>query len=225
MARRPAAIVTGSALLALALAGASAGATVAAPPPAALTTVESSAEDIVDDALAGNRPDVVAGAARLRAEADREAAPALRRGGVRPAEVALLEKRAARVAAVARSGRFVTVALSANAVSQLMPGLYGHFRNRVPPTILKLDWLDREAQLRSLARQPAAVASAVAELRRTWPLVRRKVVAAGGADEARAYDRHVAALHRLDPADGARVQEEASRGLELVDDLENVFSS
>lgn len=224
MARRPAGIVTGSVLLALALAGASDAMPAKAPPPAALATVESSAEDIVDYALAGDRTHVVAGAARLRAEADGEAARALGRGGVRPAEVALLKKRAAHVDAVARSGPFVAVALSANAVSQLMPGLYGHFRTRVPPTILKLDWLDREAQLRSLARQPAAVASAVADLRRTWPPVRRKVVAAGGAHEARAYDAHVAALRRLDPAD-RRVQAEASRGLELVDDLENVFSS
>ena len=218
------ATVAGSALVAFALVASADAALVKTPPPAALTSVESSAEDIVDYALAGDRASLVAGAASLRAEANGEAAAALHRAGVPPPEVALLRRRSNRVATLARSGPFVAVALSANSVSQLMPVLYGHFRNRVPPAILKLDWLDREAQLRSLARQAPAVASAVAQLRRTWPPVRRKVVAAGGAHEAAAYDRHVAALSRLDPAAGTRVQAEASRGLELVDDLEHVFS-
>ena len=193
-------------------------------PPAILGTVESRAEDIVDYALAGDRGSVVAEAARLKSDANGEAARVLLRSGVRPPEVALLGRRSGRVATLARSGSFVAVALSANAVSQLMPALYTYFRDPVPPDVLKLDWLDREAQLRSLAHEPSGVSAVVAELARTWPLVRRKVVLAGGASEAAAYDRHVAALQRLDPAAGKRVQAEASWGLGLVDDLERVFS-
>jgi hypothetical protein len=197
---------------------------VRAAPPTVLGTVESGAEDIVDYALAGDRARVVAEAASLRRDANGQATRVLLRSGVPPSEVALLRKRSNRVAMLARSGSFIAVALSANAVSQLMPALYGHFHDPVPPTVLKLDWLDREAQLRSLAREPSRVSSVVTELARTWPLVRRRVMTAGGASEAAAYDRHVAAMSRLDPRAGKRVQAEASRGLELVDDLERVFS-
>jgi hypothetical protein len=116
------------------------------------------------------------------------------------------------------------VLLAANSVSQLMPALYVHFADPVPPDIQALDYLDREAQFRSLAGQPAKVAAAVTELARTWSRVRPKVAAAGGAAEAAAYTAHVAALQRLSPTAAAKVQAEAVHGLDLVDRLEQVFA-
>jgi len=200
------------------------GAAAAKPPlPAVLVDTESSAEDIVDYALAGDRGRVVSTAARLKASADGPAASALVRSGVPAATVAQLALRANRVARVAHGAPFVTVALAANAVSGLMPVLYDRFANRVPAAILRLDYLDREAELHSLARQPAKVSPAVQQLAATWTHVQTKVIAAGGAAEARAFGRHVAAMRRLDPDAGKPVQAEAARGLELVDRLEDVF--
>ena len=199
-------------------------ATVEVPAPAILTQVESSAEDLVDHALAGDRAEVVAEARVLASAVNGPAASALRRTGVPAREVLLLRQRAGRVVAAARQGAFVTVALAANGVSELMPSLYGHYRNAVPPLVLRLDYLDREAQLRSLAHQPRKVTAAVSGLERTWPHLRSKVTAAGGTDEAAAYDRHVAAMTRLRPGDRRAVQVEAVRGLELVDELERVFT-
>jgi hypothetical protein len=49
------------------------------------------------------------------------------------------------------------------------------------------------------------------------------VRARGGRKEAAAFDKHVAAMKRLAPAAGVGLQREADVGLELVDDLENVF--
>jgi hypothetical protein len=89
--------------------------------------------------------------------------------------------------------------------------------------IQTLDYLDREAQFRSLAAQPAKVTAVVKELARTWARVRPKVIAAGGASQAEAYGRHVAAMARLDPRSSAKVQAEAVHGLALVDELEQVF--
>jgi hypothetical protein len=194
------------------------------PLPEVLVTTESSAEDIVDFALSRDRGNVVSTAARLRTFANGPAAAALIHSGVRPPKVAQLEQRANRVLQLARRGSFIDIALAANAVSQLMPELYAHFRDRVPSSILALDYFDREAHLRSLARQPVKVASAVAGLERTWPRVRPKVVAAGGATEAAAYDRHIRLMKHLEPGASRSVQAEAVRGLELVDDLERVFT-
>jgi hypothetical protein len=198
------------------------GAGATQPVPAGLTAAESNAEDIVDAALAHNRSDVISIAAALKAGAAEQAGP-LRTDGVPAALVSELERRAGRVAALARSAPYVEVLLAANAVSQLMPSLYAQFAGRVPPAIQALDYLDREAEFRSLAGEPEQVTAAVKELGRTWAHVRPKVLAAGGAGEAAAYGRHVAAMKRLDPAAGPRIRAEATRGLELVDRLEGVF--
>jgi hypothetical protein len=195
-----------------------------APVPASLTEVESAAEDIVDLALANDRRGVIAKAATLEATASGSVATALMRAGVPSAKTTLLKKRAVRVAQLARAAPLVGVALAANAISELMPSFYGRFRGRVPGAIFMLDYLDREAQLRSLARQANRVKDAVAKLGRTWTQVRPTVVTAGGADEARVYGRHVAAMKRLLSRDNPELQAEAVRGLALVDDLENVFT-
>jgi hypothetical protein len=193
------------------------------PVPASLTAAESNAEDIVDVALAHDRAGVRAIASQLKATANGGAAGDLRRAGIPKAQIALFGQRADRLASLAPGGSYLAIVLAANAVSQLMAGLYAHFADPVPPAIQALDYLDREAQFRSLAREPAKVAAAVERLSRTWARVRPKVLAAGGTAEAVAYSRHVAAMRRLDPAAAAGVQAEAVRGLALVDRLEQVF--
>jgi hypothetical protein len=189
-----------------------------------LTDVESSAEDIVDDALAHNRSSVVATASTLRRAANGPAATALRSAGVPPAVVRDLGQRANRVARVAGSGSMISIALAANDVSGLMPSLYAHFADPVPPTILELDYLDREAELRSLANQRSRAAAAVTQLAPAWTGVRARVVAAGGKSEAASFDRHVAAMKKLAARTGRSFEAEAARGLELVDQLERVFT-
>jgi len=211
-----------AAVLAASLVAPASGAGATQPVPAALTAAESNAEDIVDAALAHNRSDVMSIAAALKTGVNAQGGP-LRTDGVPAALVSELERRAGRVASLARNAPYVQVLLAANAVSQLMPSLYGHFAGPVPPAIQALDYLDREAEFRSLAGEPQQVAVAVKELGRTWAHVRPKVVAAGGAGEAAAYGRHVAAMRHLDPAAGRRIRAEATRGLELVDRLEGVF--
>lgn len=195
-----------------------------APVPASLTDVESAAEDIVDFALSGDRRSVIAKAATLEAAARGSVGTALAHAGVPSAKVALLKTRASRVAQLARAAPLVGVALAANAVSELMPSFYARFQGRVPASVFMLDYLDREAQLRSLARQPDKVAAAVKELGRTWSQVQPKVVAAGGAREATAYRAHVSAMKRLLSRGNAALQAEAVRGLALVDELEQVFT-
>ena len=195
-----------------------------APVPAVLTDVESNAEDIVDDALAGNRGAVVATANTLRRTAYGPAASALRSAGVPQTVVRDLGQRANRVARVAGSGSMISVALAANDVSGLMPSLYAHFSDPVPPTILRLDYLDREAELRSLAHQTSRAAAAVGRLGPAWAGVRARVVAAGGKTDAASFDRHVAAMQGLARRTGRAFEAEAARGLELVDQLERVFT-
>jgi hypothetical protein len=206
------------------LAGGAGGARARSPVPGVLTDTESSAEDIVDYALAGDRRRVVATATLLQQTANGPAAATLRRDNIPPAVVAQLEQRANRLARLSRHGSMISVALAANAVSGLMPGLYAHFQDPVPPTILRLDFLDREAQLRSLAHQATQAAAAVGALAPAWSGVRSRVIAAGGANEAGSFDRHVAAMKKLLPRTGRSFEAEAARGLELVDQLERVFT-
>ena len=105
-----------------------------------------------------------------------------------------------------------------------MPALFAHFEPAVPPDVLELDYLDREAQLRSLANEPSKVSSAVGRLEQTWRDVRHDVVAAGGEQEAERFSEHVAAMKRLSASgDVEALRREAVNGLNLVDELEQVF--
>jgi hypothetical protein len=200
------------------------GASAANPVPSSLKALESSAEDLVDVALAGNRQEVVAGASELSTLANGPAVNSLSRAGVPRALIGRLKERAGVVRRVAARGAFVRVALAANAVSGLMAQLYGRFRDRVPPSVLALDYVDREAQLRSLVGERNGVATAVKRLEPTWAPLRRKVIAAGGTKEAAAYDKHVAAMKRLVAGPLGGVRGEALHGLALVDELESVFT-
>ena len=106
-----------------------------------------------------------------------------------------------------------------------MPGFYARFADPVPASVLTLDYLDREAQLRSLAGDQRAVRSSVRALATTWPGVRRRVLAVGGLGEARAFDAHVGAMKRLvRSSDHKALQREAVNGLNLVDTLESLFA-
>jgi hypothetical protein len=194
------------------------------PVPAVLTTVESGAEDTIDFANARNRAKVVATARKLRRVAEGNAAATLRRAGVPEDVIAALKDRAQAVDALASRAGFLRIALGANQVSALMPELYARYKDRVPPAVLKLDYVDREAQLRSRAGDDAAVAKAVDELSSTWTDLRPRVIEAGGRGAAADFSRHVRAMERL-PAgsDRASLQKEARTGLELVDVLEGVF--
>ena len=192
--------------------------------PPGLSALESSAEDIVDVALAHDRTRVLSLTATLRAHAGTSTATVLLNAGARPAEIAALRNRAALVARSSHSAPFVSVALAANAVSDVVAGLYGRFADPVPVAVRRLDYLDREAQLRSLAGQRKAVPPIVDRLAATWASVRPAVAAHGGQTVAAAYGRHVIAMQRLAGNPTGAFRDEAVNGLNLVDKLEAVFA-
>jgi hypothetical protein len=217
--------VFAGALLAASISAAAAPAAGTRPPvPASLTALESSAEDLVDVALAHDRAGVVAKASALTAGAGGAAAAALTAAGVSQADVKTLRRDAALVARLSRSGSYTAVALAANAVSGVVAGFYGHFADPIPTAVRRLDYLDREAQLRSLAGQGKAVPPVVARLAATWAPLRQRTIDRGGGTVAAAYARHVAAMRRLSHPPGGAFRSEAVNGLNLVDELEGVFS-
>ena len=194
--------------------------------PASLGATEADAEGIVDIALSNDRAGLREQAAHLKADAEQAVSGPLAEANVSADELRELRGRAAKVDVLAKAdGEALKVALAANAVSGLMPALYAHFDVTVPTAVLELDYLEREAQLRSLAHEDVAAASAVEQLRRTWRRLRPQVVGSGGRDEAARFAEHLAAMERLRrERDASGLQEEAKNGLELVDELERVFA-
>jgi hypothetical protein len=178
---------------------------------ARLAAAESAAEDVVRVALRGERAKVVAKARELDASAR-----AASRLVTAPAdERALLVGRANRVFALAAAAPLVRVALAANAVTALVPGLEAPFTGTVSAGVGALAYLDREAFLLSLAGQRPAVAAAVLDLARTWTEL-RSPVAARTPGLARRYGDHVAAMERLARRSPAGLRREAAHGLELA---------
>jgi hypothetical protein len=192
--------------------------------PAGLTALESNAEDLVDVALAHDRAGVTAKASALAASAGGATATALLGAGTPKVDVAALKALVTLVARLSRAGSYTSIALAANAVSGRVTALYVRFANPVPVAVRRLDYLDREAQLRSLAGRGKAVPPVVARLAATWAPLRKSVIGHGGGTVAAAYARHVAAMRRLAHAPGSAFRREAVNGLNLVDELETVFS-
>jgi hypothetical protein len=192
--------------------------------PASLGTVESGAEDTIDFARGRDRAAVVRTSRELREAAKGAAAADLRAAEVPQDRITALQDRARLVAALAPRADLLRVSLAANQVSALMPEFYARYADPVPPEVLKLDYLDREAQLRSLAGDQPSVRAAVLELSSTWAKLRTQVIDAGGENVAASFTRHVRAMQRLvRSSDPAALQKEAVAGLELVDQLEDAF--
>ncbi len=189
--------------------------------PQALEAIESGAEDMVDYALDGNRRALVKGAATLTTAVE-DGKALLAENGVPAATIRRLLTLSTAVSRVADSGKPVRVALAANAVSALMPSIYERFAGKELAALLRLDYLDREAQLRGLAGQPGKVPGLVTQLKASWSSVRPAILARGGNKQATAFDRHVAAMVRLEKGAAAGIAREAAAGLELIDALEGV---
>jgi hypothetical protein len=191
--------------------------------PASLGTLESGAEDIVDLAHARDRAAVIRTARKVLRAARGRAAADLRKAGVAPVQIEAVQDRARLLDGIAARAPFVRVSLAANAISALMPAFYARYEDPVPPDVLKLDYLDREAQLRSQAGDRASVPPVVTSLTATWTKLRPDVIDAGGDSVAARYDRHAQAMRRLARSAGRALEREAATGLELVDELENQF--
>jgi hypothetical protein len=192
--------------------------------PSSLGKVESGAEDTIDLAHNGDRAEVVRTTRALRRTAEGAVTTDLRKAGVAPEQISLLRQRARLLETLAPRADLARVSLAANQISALMPGFYARYEDPVPPDVLKLDYLDREAQLRSLAGDRASVRAAVDELSTTWTKLRPKVIDAGGDRVAGSFSRHVRSMRRLaGGGDDRRLQKEAVTGLELVDELESQF--
>lgn len=190
--------------------------------PASLKRAETAAEDVIGYLEKGKPAKSRAEARLLKELVQGKAAGALRNAGVSRTKIKALQSRADRVEALSR-GRAsdLRVSLAANSVSQLMPGLYARYHDPVPAAVLRLDYLDREIQLRSQSKRPANVRAAVKDLGSTWARVRPPLVKAGGVKVARQYDRHIQALKNT--TSPASIQKEAVHGLDIVDLMEGVF--
>jgi hypothetical protein len=190
--------------------------------PKALTRAETAAEDVIGFLEKGQPAKSKSEARILRDLAHGKAADVLRQAGVPEAKIKAFQQRADRTARLSlRDAPALQVSQAANSVSQLMPGFYSRYRDLVPATVLELDYLDRQVQLDSQAGHKAKLRETVRQLDRAWRQLRPQLVKAGGAAVANSYDQHVTALKRGGAA--TAVQNQAVRGLDLVDRMEGVF--
>ena len=190
--------------------------------PASVKRAETAAEDVIGNLEKGLPAKAKAEARLLQSLAHGRAAADLRSTGVPTLKIGILQQRADRVARLSAAGApALDVSLAANQVSRMMPALYAHYTDPVPSTVLKLDYLERELQLQSQAAQPAREQAAMTSLTGTWAKVRPALVQAGGAQVATAYDAHVRAL--TSAAGPAALQQEAVKGLGVVDQMEAIF--
>ena len=205
--------------------GSTAAALAKRPVPAVLKSAESNAEDIVGFALESKRAKMVGQTRQLKKAMNPSTLAMLAASGVSRSTMADLKVRVDHVVAIGQTGSFIDVALAGNSVSELMPAVYARFTDPIPSQVLALDYLEREAQLRSIANDPARLHSVIADMSRTWQVLQPGVLNTTGGDKAAAtYTDHVASMRQLAATSGKSLEREAIRGLELVDGLERLFT-
>ncbi len=194
--------------------------------PRSLSRAESAAEDSIDLILAGKRDKAVKSAAALDDLAQRDLARDLE-GIASKEELGELQARAGELAKIAPTGEPIEVALAANHAFELVARLFGKFQSAVPATVLVLDYLDFEAKLRALAHEIDQVRVVVTRLSTTWSELLKTYPSGDKAAAARGrFDAHVAAMTSLATAgtDFDGMAKEAQHGLDLVDELEEVYA-
>jgi hypothetical protein len=194
--------------------------------PKSLSRAESAAEDTIDLILAGKRDQAVKSAGNLDMLAQRDLPDDLE-GVASKEELGELQARAAELAKIAPTGEPVTVALAANHAFEVIAGLFGKYPSAVPGSVLVLDHLEFEAKLRALAHEPDQVRAVVARVATTWGEVKKTFPSGDKANNARSrFDAHVTALTNAAAAgtDFDGMAKEAQHGLDLVDELEEVFA-
>jgi hypothetical protein len=196
--------------------------------PHSLRVVESGAEDTTDFILAGERAKAIKSAGALNDAAQGDAAKDLADADVPAAQIDELKARAAELTKIVARGKPIKVALAANRAFELVPDFFGAYSDRVPAQVTRLDYLDFEAKLRALAGDRGRTADAVSGLRVAWKELRKKVrrVRPGGVAAKDHFDGHVRRMRDLVEADASleQIAREAQHGLDLVDEIEAVYT-
>jgi len=194
--------------------------------PRSLSKAESAAEDSIDLILAGKRDKAVRAAGTLDHLAQGDLAKDLD-GVASKEELGELQARAAELARIAPSGEPIAVALAANHAFELIAQLFGKFQSDVPGSVLVLDYLDFEAKLRGLAHDIDQFRATVTRLSATWGDLAKTFPSGDKASAVRGrFDAHVAGMNSLAAAgtDFDGMAHEAQHGLDLVDEIEEVYA-
>jgi len=113
---------------------------------------------------------------------------------------------------------------AANDASFAVVELFALYDPSIPAEIGRLDALERQVIIEAKGADLSAAADVLADAQATWDSVSGRVLDAGGAQAADAFEQSLAL--QVDEvgsgATGAAI-DEAKIGLELVDDLEKVF--
>jgi hypothetical protein len=194
--------------------------------PRSLSRAESAAEDSIDLILANKRDKAIRSATTLDHLAQGDLAKDLE-GVASKEELGELQARAAELARIAPSGEPIAVALAANHAFELIAQLFGKFQSDVPGSVLVLDYLDFETKLRALAHDIDPLRATVTRLSATWAELAKTFPSGDKASAVRGrFDAHVAGMTSLAAAgtDFDGMATEAQHGLDLVDEIEEVYA-
>jgi hypothetical protein len=113
--------------------------------------------------------------------------------------------------------------IASNQITLLTSKLGEAYPHKVPSEVAKIDFLGREVEIWSLAKDDAKLKSSSSALQKSWKKVRPAVIAKGekGKTEAKKVDGLVAKLKAAKSPDECLAA--AGPILDAVDDLEDVF--
>jgi len=161
--------------------------------PQTILDIESTAEDVYDEALLNNVAVVKADAAKMKAAWAGFRARAIKDGASEQHATALDKAIAKLMTAAGVNPGPAALARAANGVSAPMDELFALYHPKVPAAVLALDYLGREIALDGMDANFTSATSHVNDLETVWKRLRQSTVNAGGSSQATQFDASIAA--------------------------------
>lgn len=191
--------------------------------PNSLQTIEAAAEDIIDfapsgrwDQIGGDVTDIANAWKSYQPQAGKDGASQEIQDAMKSAIEKLQTASVAKDAAVTMQG--------SNDVSAAVVELFALYNPKVPPDIGRLDVLERQVILDIAAKDYSAAGTSLAKTKSVWEEVKPSVLEHDGKDVAAQFEASLATQESAlsNRVDGA-LTNEAKNGLEIVDELEQLY--
>ena len=191
--------------------------------PDTLQTIEAAAEDIIDFAPSGDWDKISADVTDIE-NAWKSYRPQAGKDGASPAIQAAMTSALSELQAAVPAKDPAAIMQASNNTSAAVVELFALYNPKVPADIGRLDVLERQVILDVAAKDYTAAEATLARTKSVWEAVKPSVSKHNGKSVAAEFEASLPTQESaLNDKDGAALTSEAQNGLEIVDQMEQLY--
>ena len=191
--------------------------------PTSLQTIEAAAEDIIDFAPSGNWDKISADVTEINEAWNNYQSQASQAGASQELQNAMMSALTQLQTAVEAKDAAATMQAS-NDISAAVVELFALYNPKVPADIGRLDVLERQVNLNVAAKDFAAAEASLDKTKSVWENVKPSVLEHQGEEVATRFEASLTAQESaLEAHDDVTLTNEARDGLEIVDEMEQLY--